>query len=252
MAYFYSIVLVLIAMLFHPLVAISAFAILWLKYASDHKWAFGLPFLGIAFAIIFGLIGVKPFNHLFISYDPYWWKLVKIHNKNCVVSMWKWGNWYVLGYDVLISIWGYIYGSQKLKNLFGMVLALSVALFITSFIGGDLLKNVLILSLQLWRVQWVLHLFSMLFLPYIVFVMWNKSITGKVLAVAIVSIVLNVFENDYTSFFEAALLIIFLMIAQKTDINVNEKFKELFKKAKFSVVRRYFGFNSMRKVHLAV
>jgi len=225
-----SIVLVLIAMLFHPLVAISAFALLWLKYASDHKWAFGLPFLGIAFAIIFGLIGVKPFNHLFVFYDPYWWKLVKTHNPFCIVSIWKWGNWYVLGYDVLIGLCGYFYTPKKLKNLFGLVLVINVIFFLTSFAGGDLLKNVLILSLQLWRVQWVLHLFSMLFLPYIVFVMWNKSITGKVLAIAIVSIVLNVFENGYTSFFEAALLIIFLMIAQKTDINVNEKFKELFKK----------------------
>jgi hypothetical protein len=225
-----SIIFIAIALLFHPLMALCALFFLWLKYSSDHHLAFGLPILGFALSVVLGLFGVKPFNHLFVFFDPYWWQLVKTHNPLCIVSMWKWRFWYILGYDVLIGICGYFYGSKKLKNLFGLVLVINAVSFLISFVGGDLLKNVLILGLQLWRAQWLLHLFSMLFLPYIVYAMWNKSITGKLLAVAIVSIVVNVFENGYTTFFEAGLLIIFLILSYMSNINLNEKFKELFKK----------------------
>lgn len=228
--WFKSAVLLVIAFFIHPLIAIPALAIWWLAYSVDHKWAFSLPIIGFIFVIISGIIGVKPFNHLLVSYDANWWHYVKIHNVACMVSKWKWPAWYVLGYDTLIAVCGYFYGPKKLRYLFSLILAVNLLLFPISFIAGDLLKNVLIFGLQLWRAQWLLQLFAMLFLPYLVFIMWKTNLIGKILAIIATSLVIKFLENNYAIFFEAFLLIVFLIVAYKTNIDIKEKFKDLFKK----------------------
>ncbi len=218
--------------LVHPLIALPAMAIILVMFGvHNRKSALILTIIGFISVVVFLIIGIHPFNKLFLFYDPTWWHLVYIHNPFCLVELWKPYNWLNLTIDISVALLIIKLAQNKaLKQLFLIVLSVTIAFILISFLGGDLLKNVLILSLQLWRSQLFLHLFAVAFLPYAVIVAWNtKNIMYQILAVILISVSLKRIENDYASLVEGFLLVVFLVILHLRHINI-ENLKQLFVK----------------------
>src|SRR5262249_19188486 len=61
------------------------------------------------------------------------------------------------------------------RALCGAALLTAIAGTVFSFVGGDLLRLVLVVQVQLWRWNWIANLFAVLFLPLIVSRAWSKG-----------------------------------------------------------------------------
>lgn len=222
--------LAILAGFLHPLVALPVLFVLWLLFCQKHKLGYALLAVGVGLTIIFAFLGVHPFNKLFLTYDSAWWHLVEAHNPFCVLSKWRNGNWFRLAVNFFIAIVGIFYiENKKLKNLFIGIVITNIVFFALSQ-TGDVLKNVLIVSLQLWRANWILQLINMAFLPYLAYKMWTKGTAGKILTIFIISVLLNQTENDYTTFFEAFLIAATILIFDKARLNFVENIKRLFER----------------------
>jgi hypothetical protein len=174
----------LLAMLLHPLVALPVGAVALAYLVSiDRRWAalllLLLPMIGLAGA------GVAPFSALLRTYDPEWFQATLMANDIVYVS-----NWYLTDAVAALAhaalLWWACRGSQTpLARLGRATVAAAPILFLASFIGADLLHNVLITQLQLWRVTWILDLLTLLSLPTLLVREWQRGPKGRCAALAV-------------------------------------------------------------------
>lgn len=174
----------LLAMLLHPLVAlpVGAVALAYLV-VIDRRWValllLALPVLGLAWA------GVAPFSALLRTYDPEWFQATLLANDIVYVS-----NWYLtdavaaLAHAALLW-WACRDSTTPLARLGRAAVVTAPILCLASFIGADLLHNVLITQLQLWRVTWILDLLFLLSLPALLVREWQKGPKGRCAAIAV-------------------------------------------------------------------
>jgi hypothetical protein len=232
--WFLAFALAFLAGLIHPLMALPAVFILWLLFSKQYKSGYIVLVLGVIFILIGAYLDINPFNKLFLTYDSAWWHLVNIHNPFCILSKWRNSNWFRLIVNFFIAVACIFYiENKKLKDLFISIVIACIIFFALAQIG-DMIKNVFFVSLQLWRVNWILQLIDMALLPYLTYKMWTKNYVGKILAIIFISILLNQIENDYTTFFEAFLLAITILIFYKTNLNFDENIKRLFERKNFA------------------
>lgn len=151
------------ATLLHPLMALVGIFLCWALAVQRHRGWLWLLVLGVP-AIVFGYLGVPPFDRALLFYDAEWRQLVDSHNFVFMTS-WPLASWLALVAD--LALLGTLalrqrdaYFSTLLKALFVVAtLCVGVAL-----LGSDVLSNVLVTSLQLWRAQWLVHLVALVFL----------------------------------------------------------------------------------------
>ncbi|MEE9475613.1 MAG: hypothetical protein V3V71_03030, partial [Roseateles sp.] len=162
----------------HPLATLPAMVICWLlACAHDRRWAglalLVLPVLGLAAA------GILPFAALFQTYTPPWWKLVDQVNAMVVLGNWSEADWQAALFDlsVLVVAWRLLGGS--LGRLAACTAAAAGALLLLAGIGADLLHDVLLTQLQLWRGLWIAHLLALMVLPAVLMALWRLSPNGR-------------------------------------------------------------------------
>ncbi|WP_369654106.1 hypothetical protein [Variovorax sp. V213] len=151
------------AALLHPLMALAGILLCWALAVQRHRGWLWLLALGIP-AFVLGYSAVAPFDRAFLFYDAEWRQLVDRYNFVFMTS-WPLASWLALLAD--LALLGALalrqrdaYFSMLLKALFVVgILCVGMAL-----LGSDLLSNVLVTSLQLWRVQWLVHLVALVFL----------------------------------------------------------------------------------------
>ncbi len=181
-----SLIALVVAFLVHPLVAISAAGtVLILLVQSDRRWltVLILPVLGA----VAGLFDVHPFGQLYQAYDDQWWAIVTNANKHCFVSEWPFHAYIALAFNVVVTYVGYRCATGALKSVaLASCLACVIGLFV-SLIGVDFSRNVLLTSLQPWRVQWVTSYIAILVSPLLICKLIERGAMGWVAAVAFVS-----------------------------------------------------------------
>lgn len=161
------------AALMHPLVSLPALAVAWgILVQRDRRWGwavlvFMLP-LGLAAA------GKAPFAALFQTYDAEWWKAVGEMNGQVFVTTWPLEDWLALAFDLAVVVAG-ARAFAPLAPLLRAVAAATVALVLVSLLGADLLHDVLLTQLQLWRVHWITHLLSLALLPVLLYRVWRRD-----------------------------------------------------------------------------
>ncbi|MDP9965973.1 hypothetical protein J2W37_003700 [Variovorax paradoxus] len=169
------------AALIHPLMALGAVLLCWALAVQKHRgWLWLLASSVLAFAL--GYLGVAPFDRAFLFYDSEWRQLVDRHNFVFMMS-WPLASWLALVADLVLL--GALalnqrdpYFSKLLKTLFVVaILCIGVAL-----LGSDVLSNVLVTSLQLWRVQWLVHLVALVFLAPELLRAWHGTRLEKLAA----------------------------------------------------------------------
>lgn len=171
-----------VAGLFHPLQAIAGMAIIWIWFViQDRRWLhalwLALPVLAIAAA------GIIPFNGLFQRADAGWYKELT-YSRQVFVSLWSINDFKNLGFDVvvLLSAWRWLrgrFGDWCLASLIGCALGIIASLLLV-----DVLHLVLPIGLQLWRVHWLAHFFSLAAIGALLFyhLRAKDSVSGLLLA----------------------------------------------------------------------
>jgi len=173
-----------IAMALHPLVAlpVGAVALVYL-IREDLRWAalllLAIPVTGLAIA------GVGPFAGLLRTYDPDWFRATVMANDVVYLSEWTISDGVaVLAHGVVI--WLACRGDDKpFARLGRATLIASPILCLMSFVGADVLHNVLVTQLQLWRVTWLLDLLALASLPRLVLSQWRRGPKGRCAAMAV-------------------------------------------------------------------
>lgn len=156
---------VLASALMHPLMALPVLAIGWVfLMLTDRRWAWLLvPIAGVVAGLV--AIGFGPFGNLARRYDPDWLAIVRQTNSFVLPLTWSLGSW-----ALTLAVLGFLHVSAGVLPPVLGKLARSVAwtgalLLSLSIVGGDILANILLTQLQLWRVLWVAHLVALALLP---------------------------------------------------------------------------------------
>ena len=172
------------SLLFHPLVGLPMAAVLFVhQVGRDRRWAWLLllllPIAGLAVA------GVAPFSGLLRTYDDDWWRAVL--QVNAAVAI---GQWHQADFVAALANLGVLALSVRgrqdaLARAGRAALVAATVLCMLSYVAVDLLHDVLITQLQLWRVLWVVNVLALLNLAPLLAREWARGPGGRLAAVAV-------------------------------------------------------------------
>lgn len=150
------------AAVLHVLVAVSAAGVVLLVSVlraptlMQRKVILGAGAV-VAFTVLsLAASGKMPFALLFTRYDGLWWDVVNEVNSRLVFpTRWGWSSWSALLWSAAAQLMALSIVHGRLRVLLVAVLSVQLVAFVCAILIGDLGRNALILSLQLWRVQWL-------------------------------------------------------------------------------------------------
>ena len=171
---------------FHPLIVFPVLVVGWAWLVMRRRsWAW----LGAALVAIppLAVIGVPPFPNLLHAFDPRWLEIVRAVNPQVFAASYTRLDWAPLAFDALVL--ALLLRSPRTPaaaaRLARATLVAAAALTATWIVGADLLHNVLLTQLQLWRIQWPLHLLALMTLPCVLDDCWGRGWAGRWLAAAV-------------------------------------------------------------------
>ena len=174
----------LTAFALHPLVALPALVVGWLLLMQrERRW--GWAGLLALLPLLLALLGRPPFSGLLAFYDEEWWGQVVKANGHVLVSFWRVTDWQIVALDMAVLTGAAVLLPPPLCRLAKAVLVATVALLFVSAVGADVLRNVLITQLQLWRVLWLAHLLCLACLPAIGLRLWRHGAGGQLASLAL-------------------------------------------------------------------
>jgi hypothetical protein len=178
-----GLVLLLLAGLAHPLVALPTAVLIWILICgADRRWLWAAVLALLPLALAWA--GKAPFDGLLRIYDDTWWQQVVLGNKHVVLSEWLLGDWQVLALDAGILWVALRAAPQPLAGLAGAALLAGSGFMAVSAVGADLVHNVLLTGLQVWRGLWLVHLLALAFAPIVWLHLWRGAGPSRLVALA--------------------------------------------------------------------
>lgn len=175
----------LLAALAHPLMALPVLVVGWAYLVMcDRRWAWTSLPLGL---IVLGLAigGVEPFSALTQRYDPEWLEVVVRSNAFVFPLQWPVTSW-ALALGSPLFLW--VFASQMpvtLARLSRAVAGVALGLLVVSLVATELLQNILLTQLQLWRALWLSQLLALCLLPAVLWTLWSRGGPWATLAVCV-------------------------------------------------------------------
>ncbi len=167
--------------LLHPLVALAGLLYAWIYLVmQDRRWAWALLLAVPGLAA--GLAGMEPFVQLFRQFDPEWLATLVDRNPHIFLKRWTSHDWSLVACDLAIAAAAYRLADGLARRALGAALVLAASTLALSFVGADLLHNVLLTNLQPWRGLWLVHWMSAAVLPFLAWRMWREGPVGQVIA----------------------------------------------------------------------
>jgi hypothetical protein len=171
------IAILVIATPIHPLIALGCFGVFFVHQALMRPlWWAAAAAAGIA-GMALALAGIQPFNRIFTSFDPAWFKIIYLRDSFCFVANFGFYIWLPIISATALGLYAMLVASPRQFLFLRASLIVGVAGILATYIGGDLLKNELILDAQLWRAFWPFGIASYLMFPRIAETMpWRGAI----------------------------------------------------------------------------
>jgi hypothetical protein len=146
----------------HILVAAGGIAIVLMvsvlraRSVTQRQAFAGIGVLAVCAVLGLAAVDKAPFSMLFARYDGLWWNVVSEVNDRLVFPT-RWGSpsWSALLWSMTAQLVALSVAHSRLRVFLVAVLAAQMAGFSVAILLGDVGRNALILSLQLWRVQWL-------------------------------------------------------------------------------------------------
>lgn len=148
--------LFILALAFHPLMAAAGLGVAFIAEAMRRPW---LLWLGLGAALgVLGLswIGVPPFDRLLARMDQPWLDVVQRRNGFIFLANWTPTDWARTIAQLSTVAVAAIRAENWPRRFFIATMVAAIAGLALAFIGGDLLRGVLVIQLQVWRAAWPL------------------------------------------------------------------------------------------------
>lgn len=171
--------------LLHPLLAIPVLLAGWLFLAlTDRRWVWLAVPVAAMVSTLVGL-GVEPFARLSQRYDADWSAVVREANPFVYPLKWAMTSW-ALSWSSILFLWmAAPCWPERLARLARAVAAVTAGCLLASAVGTELLDNVLLTQLQLWRALWIAQLLALCLLPSAMIALWLRGGPWATFAVAV-------------------------------------------------------------------
>jgi hypothetical protein len=151
-----AILLLCVSIAIHPLMTLPGVVILFF-FEAGRRPALWLVVAIAAMAIpALAFSGIQPFARLLVSFDPAWLATVRVRNSYCLPTQWGLEEWLPDCNILALAILVLSTAEPDERRFVGTVLAVALGGVVISIIGGDLVHNVLVVDIQLWRATWLL------------------------------------------------------------------------------------------------
>jgi hypothetical protein len=144
------------AFLLHPLMALPTIALIVVYLGHERPALFGWALLPAAAVLMLVFANVWPFSLGRETFDEAWLAELQIREYSVFLQNWTIVAWLPVLDTLFLTCICLLLAAPQQRRLIWSALALSIAGFATALVGGDLLHNVLIFDLQLWRSGWLL------------------------------------------------------------------------------------------------
>lgn len=174
--YYITGLLLLGALLIHPLVALTALLFIYCLLLIRYPRTVLLIGAGGASAVILlGLLGIAPANGLFIPVDQQWFAITSARSSHLYMTTWAPSFWN----SILITLAFLAYAVARVgkeQGLFIKAILLStvLALAVSGF-ASITLSSVLLVQLQLWRILWLTQFIALSAAVFIIWQAWQKK-----------------------------------------------------------------------------
>jgi len=180
-----ALVLLAASALLHPLMAIAGMIYCWLYLVlEDRRWLW-LIAAGIV-PLAASLAGIAPFNELFRSFDAEWLSILASDNSHIFVTLWTPPDWAMLAFDGAVLVIAASVADGVARHAYRTALLTAAATLAATFVFADVLHNVLIASLQPWRVLWLVHWMAAAALVLVAWKLWRESAVARLVAALLV------------------------------------------------------------------
>jgi hypothetical protein len=138
-----------------------------------------VPLLALAIA------GVPPFNGLLFEYDPGWLEMTKLANSAVFIGQWERADVVAAVVSLAVAWAAHAGSATPLARACRASVIGAVALCALSYLGADVMHDLLLTQLQLWRALWVVNLLAMFSLPGWLSRLWTQGPSGRLAACAV-------------------------------------------------------------------
>lgn len=159
--------LLAVAAALHPLMALPGIGVAFLYLAVGQPVWWAVMAAGAAMIAGLGLMGVEPFSNLFRTIDPEWFAVLQVRELHCLLTTWPKGDFVQVGGVLAWAVAGLFLVGREHRRLLAAVLVVGVGGLVCTYLGGDIVRNVLVVELQPWRSMWLLQLFARIYIPLV-------------------------------------------------------------------------------------
>lgn len=176
--------LLLIAAMLHPLMALSG-GLLLFCYRPLIKRVLINIVISIGIVVLLAIIDIEPFNHLFLVMDQQWYSLVMARSPYLTLASWKTVDWMPVLIEFCILLCAVQSASGQFRRLFLAVLITTLVALLLCVLGDLLLHNALLIQLQFWRVLWLTQWFSYVALAWLMGSCANSKFARAIILVLV-------------------------------------------------------------------
>ena len=185
--------LVLLAGLFHPLMAIPGAALLvWMTAAGFTRTRIVGFVLGLSVVVAFAIVAYPDLQErIFTAYDPAWFEAIA--QRNPYVFLERWGGT-AFGRMVWIAVVLALvaHGETGMLRRFAFaVLLITAGLLVVSWLGTSVWRNIFLTQLQLWRALWLAQIVALMLLAALLPRLWKSGYADRILASCLVAAMLQ-------------------------------------------------------------
>ncbi len=169
----------------HPLMTLPGFAILFVYQAARRRAWWALGALTVIACLGLASNGVQPFVRIFDSFDPAWFAVVRVRDDFCLLTQWGTVEWLKTCNIFLLAALRLTVAEPLERRFLVSAFVVATGGLVTTFVGGDLLRNVLVVDAQQYRATWLLAVAANIFVaPLLLRIRWN--VTSSLTRVSVV------------------------------------------------------------------
>ena len=191
--HFFAWLLVILAGLFHPLMAIPGAALLvWMTAAGFRRQQIVSLALGLSVVVVVALLVFPDLNvRLFSKYDPTWFEAIALRNPYVFLDQWGGA---AFGRMVWIAVVLGLVAYEEtgmLRRFAFAVLLITAGLLAVSWLGTSVWRNIFLTQLQLWRALWLAQIVALMLLAALLPRLWKSGYADRILASCLVAAMLQ-------------------------------------------------------------